>query len=68
MKNWTTCLSGLATLLHKVFPSKVMLSYENDKKQACSSCSEIITFVFFFFLSHFYGALDRQTAGIRKKG
>lgn len=49
MKNWTTCLSGLATLLHKVFPSKVMLSYENDKKQACSSCSEIITFVFFSF-------------------
>jgi len=33
MKNQTACLSELATLLHEVFPCKVMLSYEKDKSK-----------------------------------
>lgn len=64
MKNWTTCLSALATLLDEGFPCKVMLSYENDKSKHVTVAVKLL----WFFLSHFYSALDRQTAGIGKKG
>lgn len=33
MKNWTACLSEVASLLHEGFPCKVMLSYENNKSK-----------------------------------
>lgn len=65
MKNWTTCLSEVATLLHEGFPCKVMLSYENNKSKHVTVAVKLLWGV---FLSHFYSALDRQDAGIRKKG
>lgn len=67
MKNWTACLSEVASLLHEGFPCKVMLSYENNKSKHVTVAVKLLGGGG-RALSHFYSALDRQDARIRKKG